>query len=143
MVTLHQKRFIRQKLYVKLVPVEQRKLRQEEIVNEYRKKLSNIKGLKISVEEVPIMDTGLENAKIQIVLRGPNLDILEKKSLIIAKKLASINGPVDVDTDYEKGKPEIKITIKRENAKRWGVSAQEIAGILGAAFSSDLSISNY
>ncbi len=131
------------KLYVKLVPVEQRKLRQEEIVDEYRKKLSHINGLKISVEEVPTMDTGLENAKIQIVLRGPNLDILEKKSLIISKKLASINGPVDVDTDYEKGKPEIKITIKRENAKRWGVSAQEIAGILGATFSSDLSISNY
>jgi len=131
------------RIYVKIVPVEQRDLRQEEFVNEYRKKFANIADLKISVEEVPAMDTGTENAKIQIVLKGPDLNILEKKSAEVEKLLANIKGPVNIDTDYEKGKPEIKITIQRENAKRLGVSAHNIAAIFGAAFSSDSSISNY
>ncbi len=131
------------KVYVKIVPVEQRDLRQVEIVQEYREKFKDLKDLKVVVEEVPAMDTGMETSKIQIVLTGPDLKVLENKSEEVKNLLSSIKGAVDVDSDFEKGKPEVKITIQRENAKRLGVSANEIAKIFGAAFSSDTSISNY
>lgn len=131
------------KIYVKIVPVEKRSLRQEEIVQKYREKFKQSKDLLVTVEEVPPMDTGTENAKVQIVLTGPDLGVLEQKAGEIEKLLGSIKGAVDIDNDYELGQPEVKITIKRENAKRLGVSAQQIAGVLGASFSSDTSISNY
>jgi HAE1 family hydrophobic/amphiphilic exporter-1 len=131
------------KVYVKLVPVEKRTLRQEQIVQLYREKLQSIKDLQVTVEEVPPMDTGTENAKVQIVITGDDLDVLEKKAKQITELLGSIKGAVDIDNDYERGKPEVKITIKRENAKRLGVSAQQIASVLGASFSSETSISKY
>jgi HAE1 family hydrophobic/amphiphilic exporter-1 len=131
------------KIYVKLVPVEERTLRQEQIVQLYREKLQSIKDLQVTVEEVPPMDTGTENAKVQIVITGDDLDVLEKKAKQITELLGSIKGAVDIDNDFERGKPEVKITIKRENAKRLGVSAQQIASVLGASFSSETSISKY
>jgi HAE1 family hydrophobic/amphiphilic exporter-1 len=129
-----------------MVPVEQRSLRQEQIVQKYRdtfKKAKELKDLKIVVEQVPAMDTGTETAKVQIVLTGPDLKVLENTSKKVDNLLGSIKGAVDIDSDFEKGKPEVKITIQRENAKRLGVSAAQIASIFGAAFSSDTSISNY
>jgi HAE1 family hydrophobic/amphiphilic exporter-1 len=57
--------------------------------------------------------------------------------------LKETSGIVDVDRDFENGKPEIKISILRENAQRVGVSVQEIASILGSAYSSESAISHY
>lgn len=131
------------KIYVKIVPVTQRSLRQNEIVQRYREKFKTLKDLHVSVEEVPPMDTGMENAKVQIVITGDDLEVLEQKAKEVSKLLASIEGAVDVDNDFEQGKPEIKITIKRDNAMRLGVSAQMIAGIIGASFSSDSAISYF
>ena len=52
-------------------------------------------------------------------------------------------GIVDVDRDFENGKPEIKIGILRENAQRVGVSVEDIASILGSAYSSDSAVSYF
>ena len=131
------------KIYVKLVPVEKRSLRQEQIVQQYRETFAANKELTILVEQVPAMDTGTETAKVQIVITGNDLATLDETAGKVSTLLGSLKGPVGIDNDYEKGKPEVKITIKRENAKRLGVSAQEIARVLGASFSSDTSISNY
>jgi len=131
------------RIYVRLVPVEKRDLRQEEVVQKYRKEFKNVKGLKIVVQELPIVDAGLESAKVQIVLTGSDLGILEKKSKEVEKLLANMKGPVGIDSDFEEGKPEIRITLKRENAKRLGVNAREVVAVIGAAFSSDIAISSF
>lgn len=131
------------RIYVRLVPVEKRDLRQEEVVQKYRKEFKSVEGLKIVVQELPIVDAGLESAKVQIVLTGSDLGILEKKSKEVEKLLSDMKGPVGIDSDFEEGKPEIRITLKRENAKRLGIDAREVVGVIGAAFSSDIAISSF
>jgi HAE1 family hydrophobic/amphiphilic exporter-1 len=132
------------KIYAKLKPVAQRMgISQEEIVQKYRDKFKSIKELVITVEDLPPFDTGASNAPIQIVVTGDDLDVLEKTTTELMAFLENTKGAVSIDRDYESGKPEIQINILRQNAQRAGVSANEIAGILGSAYSSDRAISYY
>jgi len=131
------------KIYAKLKPVEARSIGQAAIVSLYRKKFSDIKDMTITVEQVPAFATGESNAPIQIVITGDSLDGLGKTSKKVKEFLATIDGVVDIDSDYEEGKPEYTITILRENAKKQGVTSQQIGALLGSAFSSDRLISSF
>ena len=132
------------KIYAKLVPVARRKgVSQEEIVQKYREQFKSIENMVITVEDLPPFDTGASNAPIQVVITGDDLSVLEKTSTELMAKLQATKGAVSIDRDYESGKPEIQINILRENAQRVGVSANEIAGILASAYSSDRAISYY
>jgi len=97
----------------------------------------------VTVEDIAAFDTGGSNAPVQIVLTGDDLDVLNETSKKVMDMLANTKGVTNIDRDYESGKPEIKIDIRRQNAQIAGVSAQEIAGILGSAYSSDRAISYY
>jgi len=132
------------KIYAKLKPVAQRKgISQEQIVQKYRDKFKSIENMVITVEDLPPFDTGISNAPVQIVVTGDDLDVLEKTTTKLMEFLKNTKGVVSIDRDYESGKPEIQINILRDNAQRAGVSANEIAGILGSAYSSDRAISYY
>jgi len=129
-------------IYAKLVPVEQRE-GLEAVIESYRQKFKGYSHLVISVEDVPPIDTGESNAPIQVVLTGPDLKTLEAKSLALIKLLKESKGTIDIDSDFEPGKPEVKITINRESAQRLGITANEISGAINAAYSSDSAISNF
>ena len=131
------------KIYAKLKPKKQRSLTQEELVVKYTNEFKTIKDMVITVEDLPPFDTGSSNAPLQIVLTGDDLDVLNETSKKVMTMLGNINGVENIDRDYESGKPEIRIDIKRQNAQIAGVSAQDIAGILSSAYSSDRAISYY
>ena len=132
------------KIYAKLKPVKLRVgISQEQIVQKYRDKFKSIKNMVVTVEDLPPFDTGASNAPVQIVVTGDDLDVLEKTTSKLMAFLKHTKGAVSIDRDYESGKPEIQINILRDNAQKVGVSANEIAGILGSAYSSDRAISYF
>jgi len=131
------------KIYAKLKPKVQRALTQEAMVVKYTDEFKTIKDMVVTVEDIAAFDTGGSNAPVQIVLTGDDLDVLNETSKKVMDMLANTKGVTNIDRDYESGKPEIKIDIRRQNAQIAGVSAQEIAGILGSAYSSDRAISYY
>ena len=92
---------------------------------------------------MPPFDTGNSNAPVQIVITGPKLEELDHLAQKTMDELKTIKGVVGIDNDFEKGKPELTITVLRENAKRLGVTTQEIVSMFGSAFSSDIAISSY
>jgi hydrophobic/amphiphilic exporter-1 (mainly G- bacteria), HAE1 family len=131
------------KIYAKLKPVNERGVSQEKIIQNYREKLASLEGLSIAVEKVDDFDTGGTTAPLQVVITGDKLEVLEESSSKLMAYLKETKGIVDIDRDYENGKPEIKIGILRENAQRVGVSVKDIVAILGSAYSSDSAISYY
>lgn len=131
------------KIYAKLKPVSERKRTQEEIIQHYRSKLSSIQNMTIAVEKVDDFDTGGTTAPVQVVITGDKLEELDTASQKLMAVLKETPGIVDVDRDFESGKPELKISILRENAQRVGVSVKEIAAILGSAYSSESAVSYY
>jgi len=131
------------KIYAKLKPVTKRTISQEDVVQHYTNEFKNIKDMIVTVEKIAPFDTGTSNAPVQIVVTGDDLDVLNKTTQKLMTLLGQTKGVVNIDRDYESGKPEIKIDILRENAQRSGVSANQLAGILSSAYSSDRAISYY
>ena len=131
------------RIYVKLKTLGERVKTQEAIIQYYRDKLSSIQGMVISVEKVDDFDTGATSAPVQVVITGDNLEKLDVASAKLMVILKETSGIVDIDRDFENGKPEIKIGILRENAQRVGVSVEQIASILGSAYSSESAVSYY
>lgn len=129
-------------IYAKLIPVGKRE-GLESIIQSYREKFKSYSHLTISVEDVPPIDTGESNAPIQVVLTGSDLATLETKSLALVKLLKESKGTIDIDTDFEPGKPEVRISLNRESAQRLGITAHQIAAAIGSAYSSDSAISNF
>ena len=131
-------------IYAKLVTKEHRPgVKQESIIQHYRKSFAQYKDLKVSVEDLPPFETGQSNAPVQVVITGSSLEKLDEISSKLMQEMSAIKGMVDIDRDFEGGKPQISITILKENAKRAGVPAQAIAAVLGSAYSSDSPLSYY
>ncbi len=129
-------------IYARLLPVGQRE-GLVEIISDYREKFRAYSHLIISVEDVPPIDAGESNAPVQVVLTGPDLAILEKHARSLTGVLEKSGGVIDIDTDFEPGKPEVRIDVRREGAQRLGITAQQIAAALASSYSSDSAISNF
>lgn len=132
------------KIYAKMKPKEKRVgISQEEMVMKYTETFKKYENMVVTVEDMPAFDTGSSNAPIQIVVTGEDLDVLNETTQKIMNMLSHTKGIANIDRDYESGKPEITIDIKKQNAQKVGVNASEIAGILGSAYSSTQAISFY
>ena len=130
-------------VYVKLKPIEQRALGQSEVIEKYRDEFSSLKSMKLAIEKIPPISTGTSNAPVQIVITGDDLDHLKAISDDVSKMLESVKGAVDIDSDYQDGKPEITISMIRQNTTRLGVTASQIAALLNSNYSSESKISNF
>lgn len=130
-------------VYVKLKPIEQRGLGQADIIDNYREQFKPIQSMILAVEKIPPINTGSSNAPVQIVITGDSLEKLKDISQQVSQMLGTFQGAVDIDSDYQDGKPEITISIIRHNTARLGITATQIAALLNANYSSDSKISNF
>lgn len=125
-------------LYVKMLPKGKRQIGQKQAMKFAREQLSNIPEVKISVEQVQnISGGGRRTSAVQLDVKGIELDKIENIASEIFNKLKLTPGYVDIDSSYEKGKPEIEVRIKRDEAAALGISpatiAQDIKSLIGGA----------
>ncbi|MEW5854904.1 MAG: efflux RND transporter permease subunit [Myxococcota bacterium] len=118
-------------LFVKLVPVERRKLNQDEVMVAVREKaLPALKehNLRTSVGRFGIVGGGgAQNAVIAYQITGPDLSKLTAYADQIAEHLRNIPGTVDVDTNTINGKPELGLHVDRAKAADLGVNMTDLA----------------
>jgi hydrophobe/amphiphile efflux-1 (HAE1) family protein len=120
-------------IYIKLTPIEERSVSQQEMMLRARseivgKYLKEIPQLRTSVNQVAtISGGGFRNADIQFVISGPDLDKLTKYSENLLAKMKTLPGVVDVDTTLITGKPELRVVIDRARAGDLGVRIGDIA----------------
>ena len=118
-------------IYVKLVPLEERRRDQFDIMNEVRSKILPAFGaerLRTSVRQVSGM--GGPGTDIQFVINGPDLNQMATYARQIAERAAKIPGAVDVDTSLNLGKPEVSVALNRAKAADLGVQVSDVAGAL-------------
>jgi len=124
-------------IYVKLSPIEDRKISQQQLMSKSRdevlsKYIQQYKGqLRTSVQQVAaISGGGFRNADIQYVIGGPDLGKLTEYSDALLSKLKTIPDVVDVDSTLITGKPEVRVVIDRQRAADLGVRVGDIAQAL-------------
>ncbi|MBI4083026.1 MAG: efflux RND transporter permease subunit [Candidatus Lambdaproteobacteria bacterium] len=115
-------------MYVKMVPKAERTLGQTAAMGWAREQLASIPDARISVGVVPrIGGGGHANADLMVELRGRELEQLERYAARLTAKMRESGAYLDVDTSYEKGKPELDVYVKRNEAGDLGVSPISVA----------------
>jgi HAE1 family hydrophobic/amphiphilic exporter-1 len=117
-------------IYVKLAPIGERRLNQQEIMVRAREVLKAFPpGLRTSVQP-PGGDPDGRNAAIQYTLSGPDLGKLNQYAQAMLARMKTVPDVVDADSSLVLGKPELRISIDRERAADLGVRVSDIAQAL-------------
>jgi len=114
-------------IYVKLVPMDQRKESQLEMMIKTREIFKNYPSdLRTAVGVQSWSGTG----DVQFALSGPDLDKLSQYSQELLAKVKTLPKVVDADTSLVYGKPELRVEIDRQRAADLGVRVSDIATAL-------------
>ncbi len=113
-------------MFVSLLPKSERQISQQQLMATLRRELSAIPDLSVAVEPVSPIGGGQRNTDIQYILEGPSLEDLAPRADLIVRRLKQSPGFVDVDTDLELTKPEVKVRINREKAEDLGLDVATI-----------------
>jgi multidrug efflux pump subunit AcrB len=76
-----------------------------------------------------------DSSKIDVQIKGPDATFIFAKAQEIEAILRGINGTYDIRNDWENRVTEIKINVNQQQARRAGVSSQDIAQSLQSYFS--------
>ncbi len=123
-------------IIVRLKPYSHRKYKAQDIINQLRNKVNKVPGLKVYLQNIPVIQVGGRMTKgvYQYVLLDPNIEQLQKWVEILQKKLEKIPELQDVNNDLIMVTPQVFVDIDREKAAFFGVAMSDIENTLYAAF---------
>jgi len=122
---------------IALKPFGQRKPA-DEVIRGLRPKLQNVIGVKVFVQNVPVIRIGgqLTKSPYQYVLQGASTEELYRWAPVIEAKLKTLPELIDVTSDLQITRPQVTVEIDREKASSVGVTPQQIESALNSAFGS-------
>ncbi|KQB99925.1 efflux RND transporter permease subunit [Pedobacter sp. Hv1] len=91
-------------------------------------------GAKVKTVPISILGTA-ENAPIQLVVMGSDLDSVLKYAEGAQKTLAAIPGATEIKLSVEKGTPEINVKVDRDKMSALGLTLQTVGLTMQTAFS--------
>ncbi|QRN93025.1 efflux RND transporter permease subunit [Archangium violaceum] len=119
-------------LFITLVPQDQR-MPMSEFSQLVRKELNSYPGLRAVVMDLSQSGfTASRGFPVEFSVRGSDWERLIESSTEMREKLQASGKVVDVDTDYQLGMPELRITPDRARAADLGVSMQDVGSTLNA-----------
>ncbi|MEQ1504076.1 MAG: efflux RND transporter permease subunit [Myxococcota bacterium] len=116
-------------LYVKLVPKDERDLRQDEIAFPVVDEIDRLGGVTASM-----MGGFGPQKQIQLQLGGPDIEVLAELGDQIAEQIRTVPGAADVGLSTRGQRPELQVTIHRDLAASLGLSVGQVAQALRPAF---------
>lgn len=120
-------------LFVTLKSRADRARTMQEVMGTARGKLNSIPGLKASIQDLSTAGfSGQRSFPVEVSLRGPDLDRLSDLSAALQEKLKATGLVVDLDSDYQVGMPEVRLSPNRDKAAMAGVSMATVGTSVGA-----------
>jgi HAE1 family hydrophobic/amphiphilic exporter-1 len=125
------------RIFVRLKPYQER-LPADQIIQELRPKLTAIPGLKVYLQNLPLIRIGgrLTKSEFQYTLQDADTAELYHWAPILEDKLRSMPDFQDVNSDLQITNPTVKVEIDRDKASTLGVTAEEIEDALYSAYGS-------
>jgi multidrug efflux pump len=112
-----------------LVPPDERKRTQQQIVDDVRKTLSQVTAFRATPVQMPTVGRGF-NQPVQLVLQNSDFDALAKELPIFLKAARELPGLTSVNEDLKLDRPELRLSIDREKAAALGVKVDDVARTL-------------
>jgi hydrophobic/amphiphilic exporter-1 (mainly G- bacteria), HAE1 family len=127
-------------LNVNLKPRRQRKATVVDIVNRIRPRISNIPGLRVSLQVPQAIRIGGRNSQssYDYTLYSVDTDTLYREAPKLEEAMRALPGLNDVISDLQIKNPQIEITVDRDRAAALNVDWNNISNILYDAFGPQL-----
>jgi HAE1 family hydrophobic/amphiphilic exporter-1 len=119
-----------------LKPREDRDLDASQVIDRLRPQLARITGVTAYLQPAQDITVGgrIARAAFQYTLQDPNINELTEWSGKLLAKMKTLQEIVDVGTDLLSSAPQLKVSINRDQASRFGISAQAIDDTLNDAY---------
>ncbi|MFT5583882.1 MAG: HAE1 family hydrophobic/amphiphilic exporter-1 [Cognaticolwellia sp.] len=101
--------------------------RQAQLTSELRGQLAEIDGLQVKFQASSLVSV---DTPLEVVITGPDLDVLQDLSNAVAERMANLEGVRDVQSSLVPGFPEVRVRYKREQLERFGLSTSTVARAL-------------
>jgi HAE1 family hydrophobic/amphiphilic exporter-1 len=108
----------------------------DQVMTELRRKLSNIPGVNVYLQNRPVIVIGglVSKAQYQYTLQGTYTADLYSAAIKLQQALEKTPGFLDVTSDLDLSTPSVKVSVDRDRAAALGVSMNQIETALGASF---------
>jgi HAE1 family hydrophobic/amphiphilic exporter-1 len=120
--------------YVALKPLEERKRSQNDIMRLARTALAKYKAARVRINggtDLSGASTGGGGGgggnRLQALIQGPDLDQLQAYTSELMEKVKTIPGVVDVDSNFDFTKPELRVNVDRARSADLGVPIDSLA----------------
>jgi HAE1 family hydrophobic/amphiphilic exporter-1 len=123
-------------ILVLLKPVHDRKKDVEAIIQDLRPKLAQVPGMRIYLQNPPLVQVGGQVTKspYQLTLQGPDRNELYASANNLMRKMEAMPQLLDVTSDIQTKNPQLNVDIDRDKASAVGVTAQQIEDALNDAY---------
>ena len=122
--------------FIVLKPRDERKLTSSQIIDRLRPQLAKIQGATLFLQPAQDITVGgrIARASFQYTLQDADISELSEWSDKLLEKMRTLPELADVSSDLLASAPQLKITINRDQASRFGISPQVIDDTLNDAF---------
>jgi HAE1 family hydrophobic/amphiphilic exporter-1 len=122
-------------LFVRLIPADQRSWTQTDIINEVRKRLANIPGMRAIALDLSTQGfTPTRGYPVNFAIQGPDFNTATQLAENIKQRLIDSGVVTDVNSDYRPGMPEVHVFPDREKMSEVGIPISRMAFTLNVAF---------
>ena len=123
-------------ILILLKPLSQRREDVEKVIEDLRPKLSSVPGMRIYLQNPPLVQVGGQVTKspYQLTLQGPDRNELYRNAAVLQQKIAALPQLLDVASDVQIKNPQLNVDIDRDKASALGVTAQQIEDALNSAY---------
>ncbi len=124
------------RFFIVLKPRDQRSATASEIINRLRPQLAQVQGVNLSLQVTQDINVGgrIGRSSFQYTLQAVEVDELIEWSQKMLEKMRTLPELADASTDLLANAPQLKFTINRDQASRFGVSPQLIDDTLNDAY---------
>ncbi len=123
-------------VYLALKPLEERKLRADQVIARLRPKLNSVPGASLFLQAGQDLRIGgrMSSAQYQYTIQSDTLNDLVKWGPILLAQVKKLPGFTEVNTDQQNNGLQASLVYDRATAARLGISAQTIDNTLYDAF---------
>jgi len=124
------------RFFIRLTPRRERKLTPEQIIEELRPKLAAVPGVRVYLTNPPLVRIGGQQTRslYQFTLQSPDLKALYSASADFEKRMRTVPGLSDVNSDLQISSPMLSVDIDRNRASSLGVTEEQVENALNDAY---------
>jgi HAE1 family hydrophobic/amphiphilic exporter-1 len=125
------------RMSIDLKPRNERKLSADEILEELRPKLATVPGIRVFLQNPPVINIGgrAARAQYQFTLQGTDTAELYRVAPLLEERLRSVQQIADVSSDLQLTNPQVSVALDRSRIAALGLTPDSVEAALANAFS--------